>query len=65
MIEPDDKRLSVRQQCVLLGLNRASLYYEPRRESEETETLMQRIDELHTAHITWGSRKIRDELRLV
>jgi len=64
MIEPDNERLSVRRQCALLGLNRASLYYQPRRETEETKTLMRRIDEIHTEHITWGSRKIRDELRL-
>jgi putative transposase len=64
MIELDHEVLSVRQQCALLGLNRSTLYYQPQRESEETETLMRRIDELHTAHITWGSRKIRDALRL-
>jgi len=64
MIEPDHDQLSVRQQCDLLGLNRATLYYRPQREDEEVLTLMRRVDELHTAHITWGSRKIRDALRL-
>lgn len=64
MIEPDHGKLSVREQCDLLGLNRATLYYRPQRESEEVLTLMRRIDEIHTAHITWGSRKIRDALRL-
>ncbi len=64
MIEPDHEYLSVRQQCDLLGLNRATLYYRPQRENEEVLTLMRRIDEFHTAHITWGSRKIRDALRL-
>ena len=64
MIEPDHERLSVRRQCDLLGLNRATLYYRPQRESEEVLTLMRRIDEIHTAHLTWGSRKIRDALRL-
>ena len=64
MIEADHDQLSVRQQCDLLGLNRATLYYRPQREDEEVLTLMRRVDELHTGHITWGSRKIRDALRL-
>ena len=64
MIEPDHDELSVREQCMLLGLNRSTLYYAPRKTDNETETLMRRIDELHTAHITWGTRKIRDALRL-
>lgn len=64
MIEPDHEMLSVREQCNLLGLNRSSLYYQPRQDSDVTDMLMRRIDEIHTAHITWGSRKIRDALRL-
>ena len=64
MIEPDHETLSVREQCVLLGLHRSTLYYRPQTIAGETNTLMRRIDELHTAHITWGSRKIRDALRL-
>jgi len=64
MIEPDHKRLSVREQCELLGLHRSTLYYQRRPVPRENEALMRRIDELHTAHITWGSRKIRDALRL-
>jgi putative transposase len=64
MIEPDHESLSVREQCQLLGLNRSTLYYRPQPVDTEADTLMRRIDELHTAHITWGSRKIRDALRL-
>ena len=64
MIEPDHEELSVREQCDLLGLRRSTLYYRPRPAAQENEELMRRIDELHTAHITWGSRKIRDALRL-
>lgn len=64
MIEPEHERLSVREQCVLLGLHRSTLYYQPRKADRDTDQLMKRIDELHTAHITWGSRMIRDALRL-
>lgn len=64
MIEPEHKKLSVREQCELLGLHRSTRYYQPRPQRQENETLMRRIDELHTARITWGSRKVRDALRL-
>lgn len=64
MIEPGHEQLSVREQCRLLGLNRSTLYYQPVPDTEENERLMRRIDEIHTEHITWGSRKIRDALRL-
>jgi len=64
MIESEHKELSVREQCELLGLHRSTLYYQSRPEPQENEALMRRIDELHTANITWGSRKIRDALRL-
>lgn len=64
MIEPDHERLSIREQCMLLGVNRSTLYYRPQKVDRDTDRLMKRIDELHTAHITWGSRKIRDALRL-
>ena len=64
MIEPDHEELSVREQCELLRLHRSTLYYQPRPVPQENEALMRRMDELHTAHITRGSRKIRDALRL-
>ena len=64
MIEPDHEYLSMREQCRLLGLNRSTLYYRPQRIDTKTDTLMRRIDEVYTAHITWGSRKIRDALRI-
>ena len=52
MIEPDHKELSVREQCELLRLYRSTLYYRPRPVPQDSEALMRRIDELHTAHIT-------------
>ena len=53
MIEPDHKELSVREQCELLRLYRSTLYYRPRAVPQDNEALMRRVDELHTAHITW------------
>jgi len=64
LIEPDHDGLPVHEQCQLFGLNRSTLFYRPQPADTETDTLMRRIDELHTAHITWESRKIRDALRM-
>jgi putative transposase len=50
--------LSVRRQCQLLGLNRASLYYEPAGETAENLRLMRLIDEEYTAHPFLGSRRL-------
>jgi len=38
----------VRRQCALLGVSRASLYYEPVEESQENLRLMQLIDRQYT-----------------
>lgn len=45
MIEPHHAQLSVRQQCELIGLNRATYYYEPAQESALNLELMHLIDE--------------------
>jgi putative transposase len=55
--------LSVRQQCELLGLNRATLYYQPAGETAANLRLMRRIDEEYTAHPFYGSRKMTVWLR--
>jgi putative transposase len=48
----------VRRQCELLGLCRASLYYEPAQETAENVRLMRRIDREYTAHPFLGSRRL-------
>jgi putative transposase len=63
MIERENA-LSISEQCDLLGISRACFYYESKGESEENQQLMDRLDKLHTAHPTWGSRKMRDSLWL-
>jgi putative transposase len=45
MIEPGNNSISVRRQCELIGLSRASLYYEPAEESAENLLLMRLLDE--------------------
>jgi len=50
--------LSVRRQCQLLGLSRASLYYEAAAETAENLRLMRLIDQEYTAHPFFGSRRL-------
>jgi putative transposase len=52
-------RLSVRRQCALLSLNRATLYYRPEPTSAEDLELMRLIDEEHLRHPFYGSRNLR------
>jgi putative transposase len=62
-VDPDHATISVRRQCDLLGVNRASLYYKPLGESEENLRLMRLIDEQYTKTPFFGSRRIEAWLR--
>ena len=53
-----NEALSIREQCELLGLNRSSLYYESRPETEENLALMRRLDELNLNYPVYGSRRL-------
>ena len=50
LILPTHAKLSIRQQCELLDLNRSSLYYEEEEESDYNLLLMSLIDEEYTRH---------------
>jgi len=58
LVERDHRHLSVRRQCVLLGLCRSGLYYEAAQETAENLRLMRRIDREYTAHPFLGSRRL-------
>lgn len=58
LIDPGHAALSVRRQCQLLGLGRATYYREPAGESAENLALMRLIDEQYTACPFYGSRRI-------
>lgn len=64
MIEPAHQSLSIAEQCRLIGISRSTIYYKRRQERKKNLELMDRIDEIHTEYITWGSRKIRDRLHM-
>jgi putative transposase len=55
-------RLSIRRQCVLLGLSRSGVYRPLRPVSDADLLLMRRIDELFTAFPFLGSRRMAEML---
>jgi putative transposase len=63
MVERENERVPLRTQAHLLSLSRSSLYYKPAPPSEDEVKLKHQIDEIYTAHPTYGSRKIVHMLR--
>jgi putative transposase len=63
LIEPDHPQISVRRQCELLGLNRATLYYQAARESVYNLHLMRLIDEQYLRTPFYGWPRMTAHLR--
>jgi putative transposase len=63
MVERADAELPLTAQADLLGVSRASLYYQPVPPSAEEVALKHRIDEIYTAYPFYGSRRIAATLR--
>ena len=65
-VERNNPHISVKRQAELLNINRTSVYRQPPEQkpiSDEDLFVMRRIDEIHTAHPTWGYRTITRILR--
>jgi len=62
MVEWESRPFSISRQTELLGLNRTSLYYQPRPVSAKELRLKHRMDEIHTEMPYYGSRKITAQL---
>jgi putative transposase len=62
-IIPDEKGLSIEEQCELVGLSRSSYYYEPCEENESLLIIMREIDKIYTAHPEKGKRRISEDLK--
>jgi putative transposase len=58
MIETNNPKISIRRQCSLVGLSRATYYWQPADESEQTLKLMKMIDQEYTRTPFYCSRKI-------
>lgn len=66
MIEPEHKKLSLRRQAALLGINRNRLtvHAHPARASrEEDQKALRELDRLHTRWPIYGQRKLLVEMR--
>ncbi len=64
MVDRDENKISIRGQCVLLGLCRSTVYYQPAPVSETDLRLMNRVDEIFTMYPFMGSRRILEYLKL-
>jgi hypothetical protein len=62
LIDPTYPKLSLGQQCELLGISRSSYYYQSIGESAENLALMLQIDKLFTARPELGVRRMHQEL---
>lgn len=62
MLEPQHPTLSLRRQCALLGLNRATYYWQPAGESALNLVLMRIIDQEYTRAPFYGYRKMTARL---
>ena len=63
LLARDHAELSIRRQCVLLGVARSSVYRPPRPANDNDLALMRRLDELFTAWPFLGSRRMGVMLR--
>ncbi len=62
MMEADHPALSIRRQCELIGLNRATFYWKPAGESPVNMELMRLIDQEYTRAPFYGYRKMTARL---
>ena len=63
-IEPGHKKITIYRQCELLELNRSSLYYKDKGETEYNEQLMKLIDEQYVKTPCYGIDKMTKWLGL-
>jgi putative transposase len=62
LLDRPPQDLTLVRQVALLGLNRASLYYQPAPPAAADLALKRRIDEIYTAHPFYGVRRITAQL---
>jgi putative transposase len=63
LTDQGDESLSIREQCLLLGLNRSGLYYEPVGESSDNLLYMKLLDRQYTEDPTYGVERMTWHLR--
>jgi putative transposase len=63
LVNKGDEIISLHRQCLLLEINRSSLYYQAREISEEDLWLMNQLDKQYTKTPFYGVRKMREYLQ--
>jgi len=58
LVEKEHPKLSVREQCKILGVARSALNYKPVEESAEDARIMRILDEIYTMDPSIGSRRL-------
>jgi putative transposase len=58
LIEPEHDGLSIRRQCMLLGLGRSTWHYQPVEADQDDLRLMRRLDEQYLRTPFYGSRRM-------
>jgi len=64
LVEKENKHLTIKRQCQLLGVDRASIYYKNVEISEKDKATMDLIDQIYTDCPFYGNRRIKAELNL-
>lgn len=64
IIDPVNNHISIERQCELLSISRSRFYYKNKPMSELNLKMMRLIDEIYTESPDFGSRQIRDTIRL-
>ena len=65
MIDREEKKLSIKRQAELLGINRTSLYYKPVPVTDEEYLIKRIIDEVYTVHPEYGYRRMTNILHRI
>jgi len=63
MVEREHGKLSIMEQCMLLGVSHSGLYYVPVCESERNLAIMKAIDRIHTDYPYYGFRRMQIALQ--
>ena len=58
----ENKDISIRNQCKLLNINRSSLYYNAKQESQENLEIMRLLDQHYLENPTYGVLQMQDYL---
>lgn len=61
-LDRDNGCLSIRRQCILLGISRSGYYYQPREMSSEERMIVEELDKIYTKWPYYGTRRMSKEL---